>query len=460
MKRFINLFSIFLAGELIIIFIIALYFYLNINSVDDFLNGIALFLIIFTTLAFVFAIFLSSREERVYKYLKNVIDDLKESREPKFPQLNDRELIRIFSGIKEIYRTLKKNSIEIENEKDKLRFVINSMDDGVILLEKENIELINSAALDFLGIKDKSGNIIDLLSNHIFVDVFGEVLNKDRFEKEILIFSRWLLVKSISLNDKKLVIIRDITKQKNYAILKAKFFEDASHELKTPITSIMGYAETLLDDDIDEQLRKRFLEYIYQNAQNLSELVDDILTLHRLEKQKEPAKGSCNLADISEELNISFRSLAKEKGIDFIVNAEQKIVPIACSYLKSILWNLVDNAIKYTEKGHITVTCRCDNSHLILQVEDTGIGISPEHLPYIFDRFYTTQKSRNRRISGTGLGLAIVKHIVQLHNGSIDVKSKPSQGSVFTIKWSISDLGKCSTGSLNINQKLLSQKEK
>ena len=434
MKRFIKLFNILLTGELVIISIIALYFYSKVCSADDLLNGLAILLIIFTAIAFVLAIFLSNREEKAYRYLESVIDDLKESREPKFPQLNDRELIRIFSGIKEIYKILKKNSIEIENEKDKLRFVINSMDDGVILLEKENIELINSAALDFLGIKDKSGNIIDLLSNHIFVDVFGEVLNKDRFEKEILIFSRWLLVKSISLNDKKLVIIRDITKQKNYAILKAKFFEDASHELKTPITSIMGYAETLLDDDIDEQLRKRFLEYIYQNAQNLSELVDDILTLHRLEKQKEPTKGSCNLADISEELNISFRSLAKEKGIDFIVNAKQKIVPIACSYLKSILWNLVDNAIKYTEKGHITVTCRCDDSHLILQVEDTGIGISPEHLPYIFDRFYTTQKSRNRRISGTGLGLAIVKHIVQLHNGSIDVKSKPSQGSTFTIK--------------------------
>ncbi len=444
MKRFINLFSIFLTGELIIILIIALYFYSRFDSADDLLNGIAFFLIIFTALAFALAIFLSSREERAYKYLKNVIDDLKESKEPKFPQLNDRELIRIFSGIKEIYKILKKNSIEIEDDKDKLRFVINSMDDGVILLEKENIELINRAASDFLGIKDKSGNIIDLLSNHTFVDVFSEILSKGRFERDISILGRWFFVKSISLNDKKLVIIRDITKQKNYAILKAKFFEDVSHELKTPITSIMGYAETLLDGDIDEQLRKRFLEYIYKNAQNLSELVDDILTLHRLEKRKEPTKGSCNLADISEELNISFRSLAKEKGIDLIVNAEQKVVPIACSYLKSILWNLVDNAIKYTEKGYITVTYRCDNSNLILKVEDTGVGISPKHLPYIFDRFYTTQKSRNRRMSGTGLGLAIVKHIVQLHNGSIDVKSKPSEGSVFTIKMSISDLYKLS----------------
>ncbi|WP_022670156.1 sensor histidine kinase [Hippea alviniae] len=434
MKRFIRLFSIFLLGGLLIIFFIAVYFYPRVCSVDKLFDGIASLLVIFTVFAFGFAVFLSNREEKVYKYLRDVVDDLKNSKEPEFPHFNDRELVKLFSGIKEIYKTLKRNNLIIEEEKNKLKFVINSIDDGILLLNKGNLELLNKKACELLGIKDSSGNIIDLLSNHLFVNVFEEILKSDKLEKEIESQGRWFFIKSITLDDRKLVVIRDITKQKNYALLKAKFFEDASHELKTPITSILGYSETLLGGGIDEKMSLKFFGYIHQNAKNLAELVEDILTLHRLEKQKEPIKGECNLSNILDELKISFGNLAKKKGIDFMVEIEDKSVSVPCGYIKSILWNLVDNAIKYTDNGHVKIECKSSNSEFTIIVEDTGSGISQKHLPYIFDRFYTTQKGRNRRISGTGLGLSIVKHIVQLYGGSIDVKSEPLKGSKFTIK--------------------------
>lgn len=234
-----------------------------------------------------------------------------------------------------------------------------------------------------------------------------------------------------------LLSIEDLRPEKRMAALRREFVANASHELKTPLTSIRGYAETLLTGGLeDEANRVRFVETIRTQAARLEALVEDLLALADLERPDAPLeKKDWDLAQIVREIGATFEDLAARRGLRLVVEARPGVrARVDRSRLDLALRNLLDNAVKYTDVGTITVRLERTASSIRVSVTDTGRGIEAEHLPRLFERFYRVDRGRSRALGGTGLGLSIVKHAVQLHGGRVGVESKVGEGSTFWIE--------------------------
>ncbi|AEA33854.1 sensor histidine kinase [Hippea maritima] len=439
MKRFVHIFSVLLIFEIITTVLVGLLFFKKTMDLTTFLNKLSILFIFLFILSLFTSYIITEKEEDIYLSIESLINKMKNENKLILPETDDIVLHRIYSAIKRIYNILKRQQNSIEQEKEKLKSIINALNEGLILVNYEGeIELINPAAIQFLGLKENKGNLFDLCKDFKILTVLQSVITT---KKESLIESndKILLLKSQTFNKKTIILINDISQREKYQRMKAKFFEEASHELKTPITSIMGFSETLLNSKgIDKKTQEKFLKYIYESAQHLTELIEDILTLHRLESRNVSKKGECHIGELREQLNAAFGQIAKNKGLDFQVSCEAAKVNIPCGHLKSILWNLVDNAINFTETGFVRVNCKIiGNRSLTITVEDSGIGIEESDRQRIFERFYTSRAGRDRKLSGTGLGLAIVKHTVNLYGGKIELSSKKGEGSRFVIILSI-----------------------
>ena len=221
--------------------------------------------------------------------------------------------------------------------------------------------------------------------------------------------------------------------------MRSQFVANISHELKTPLTSIKGFAETLRYVD-DDETRNKFLDIIDEESDRLARLIGDILILYDIEQNRDPVYEPFSTKDIIQNVELLVMREAKNKNISISVDAEDDIELIGDrDKFKQMLINLVYNAVKYTEpNGSVMVSSFKDKRDFVLTVKDTGIGISKEDLPRIFERFYRVDKARSRNSGGTGLGLAIVKHIAISFNGVIDVKSTLGKGTTFIIKIPIS----------------------
>ena len=236
-----------------------------------------------------------------------------------------------------------------------------------------------------------------------------------------------------------LVVLNDITRIRRLEEVRRDFVANVSHELKTPVTSIKGFIETLLDGAMDNpEDRRRFLEIIARQANRLDSIIDDLLTLSRVEQQSdaelmatEPSKINPILTAAAELCEIR----AAEKNIRITIDCAEAVEAcVNASLLEQAVVNLVDNAVKYSDDGaEVRLEAACTDAELLIHVRDHGCGIAREHLPRLFERFYRVDKARSRKLGGTGLGLAIVKHIVQSHKGRVSVESRPGEGSVFTL---------------------------
>ena len=221
--------------------------------------------------------------------------------------------------------------------------------------------------------------------------------------------------------------------------LRQDFVANVSHELKTPIATIKGYVETLLDGaQHDPADLDRFLNIVMKQNNRLAEIVDDLLTLSRLESAPVTQLLALNETDVCQLLHSSAencQSRAEAKNINIEIKCENEVsVQVDHSLMTQALVNLIDNAIKYSnEYKTITLTVEVSNGYVLLAVSDEGPGIPEEHIPRLFERFYRVDKSRSRRIGGTGLGLAIVKHIVHIHGGRVEVRNNPTVGCRFSI---------------------------
>ena len=231
-----------------------------------------------------------------------------------------------------------------------------------------------------------------------------------------------------------LLSLEDLRPERLMANLRREFVANVSHELKTPLTSIRGYAETLLTGGLeDEPNRARFVETIRTQAERLEALVEDLLQLADLERPD----AALDLKDwdtsaIVRDLASTFEDLAARRGLRLEVEARPGIrARVDRKRIEQALRNLIDNAIKYTDAGTITLRVERTSSAIRVSVSDTGRGIEPEHLPRLFERFYRVDQGRSRALGGTGLGLAIVKHAIQLHGGRVGVDSKVGEGSSF-----------------------------
>lgn len=234
-----------------------------------------------------------------------------------------------------------------------------------------------------------------------------------------------------------LLFLRDITEEKKVETIKKDFVANVSHELRTPLASIKGYSETLLDGGMEDPATARdFLRVIDRHATRMARLIDDLLILSRLESHQ--------MTIVAEPLDVrelvlttakGFEKQAQDKGVSLSLDVPEGL-PKALGdrdRLEQVVVNLLDNAIKYTPSGgSVKIGASPEGAEVIVHIADTGLGIPPEDISRIFERFYRVDKARSRELGGTGLGLAIVKHIIQGHNGRLNVESAPGKGSTFS----------------------------
>jgi two-component system phosphate regulon sensor histidine kinase PhoR len=237
-----------------------------------------------------------------------------------------------------------------------------------------------------------------------------------------------------------ILVLHDVSELRKLESIRRDFIANVSHELKTPLAAIRGLVETLIDDpDMDDETHHRFVSKIRDQAERLSNLVVDLLTISRLESDG----GGVQLGnvDLREPVAESYRSLAavaESKGIEISANVPDEPVTIRgdAESLRELVDNLIGNAIKYTPRGggRVAIRLEVEGTNAVLEVEDNGIGIEPEHQGRIFERFYRVDKARSRQLGGTGLGLSIVKHVALAHGGNVSLRSRPGDGSTFRVQ--------------------------
>jgi two-component system, OmpR family, phosphate regulon sensor histidine kinase PhoR len=232
------------------------------------------------------------------------------------------------------------------------------------------------------------------------------------------------------------LILNDLTEKRKVEDMKRDFVVNASHELRTPISAITGAVE-ILEDEAAGAARAEAIDILKRHAARLMGIVEDLLKLGELEDRafKLEVTDIDGPALAAGVLRV-FEPRAKAKSLVLRMNAAVGLPPLRgdADQIERLLFNLVDNAVKYTDKGGVTLALKSEGTDYVLEVSDTGPGIPPEHRARVFERFYVVDKSRSRKMGGTGLGLAIVKHIVQLHGGTIVLDGAEGRGTTFTVR--------------------------
>jgi len=337
---------------------------------------------------------------------------------------------------------------EIENQSQKLAAIFNSMIEGVIVIDKSGrIISMNPTIEKIFGVSkgDVEGAVfLEAIRNNDIAEVIDAVLKKgNSLSVEITLIypiRKIFEVSAVPIFDSGaiagcLVAIHDITEIRKLETVRKDFVANVSHELKTPLTSIKGFVETLLEGALDDKENNRnFLKIIQEHAERLNSLVEDLLSLSHLES-KEVAldKKNFNLRQQLEGIISGFKSQLKKKNIE-IKNELPSGISVSADRgrIEQVFTNLIDNATKFNkENGAIRVYAEELNGKIKVFVEDSGIGIPEKDIPRIFERFYRVDKARSRELGGTGLGLSIVKHIVELHGGMVGVESIEGFGSKF-----------------------------
>jgi two-component system, OmpR family, phosphate regulon sensor histidine kinase PhoR len=348
-------------------------------------------------------------------------------------------------------RNLEKMTKSQESQHDRLITLIENMGSGLILIDSNGyINLVNKA------FKELFKEHADFWTGHLFYEVFPHTEIKDIVKETYLteknvrknvvipihIERKHFDVYSAPVLDVKgklrgiVLVFHDITELKKLEQVRKDFVANVSHELKTPITSLKGFAETLLDGaGENEEFRNKFLTIILNESDRLQDLIQDLLDLSKSEQGFHLDIQPVNLKSLVQETIEILLPKAEKKNIDLSLSvAGSPVMDGDPPRLKQIIINLVSNSLTYTPaNGSVKVNVEEKNEHVKLTIKDTGIGIKESEIPRIFERFYRVDKARSRNSGGTGLGLAIVKHLVEAHHGTINVQSKLGEGSEFII---------------------------
>ncbi len=341
-----------------------------------------------------------------------------------------------------------------EMQQDRLQTLIENMGSGLILIDGRGyINLVNRAYKELFEVDSASflyQLYYDAFRHQEIIEIVEEIfMTEVKVRKQLhlalKIERRHFEVYGapiIGTNDewKGIVLVfHDITELKKLEQMRKDFVANVSHELKTPITSIKGFSETLLDGALsDKQTAEYFLSIILKESDRLQTLIQDLLDLSKIEQQGfQLSIQPCDLREILNDVSVMLESKAKEKEVDLTVSLPGGLLYIEGDIyrLTQIFINLMNNAITYTPQGgSVHVKVDKHEHYALVTVSDTGIGIKKEEIPRIFERFYRVDRARSRNSGGTGLGLAIVKHLVEAHKGQISVESKVGQGTTFTVK--------------------------
>jgi len=371
------------------------------------------------------------------------------------------ELSDLAKALNEMARQLYDRILTITKQRNELEAILASMMEGVIAVDAQgHIMSINKTAADLLGIDPlqvQGRNVEEGVRNAGLQQFINQTLESEQpTEGEMSLpfnpaqdrptnGTRFFQLQGVSLSDNRgqrsgaVIVLNNVTRIHRLENIRRDFVANVSHELKTPITSIMGYVETLLEGAINNhEEAKRFLQIIAKHSDRLNAIIEDLLSLSRLEEESERSKISFEKENVKTLLQTTIElshTKAAEKQMTIELDCDEHIeARMNPALLEQAILNLIDNAVKYSRPGSkVEITAHRLNKEITIAVHDKGCGIEEKHLSRIFERFYVVDKSRSRKLGGTGLGLAIVKHIAQVHGGSVTVESSPGRGSTFTI---------------------------
>ena len=328
----------------------------------------------------------------------------------------------------------------LEADDQLMTAVLESLEEGVIAVDERGMVIrVNQRARTLLGVTSALPFARELLPREA---VLREAIEEASggtatAATEVALSERTLAIASRPLlTGGAVVTVLELTVLRRLETIRRDFVANVSHELKTPLTAVSGYAETLLDDGIPQEQRRRFVTTIHDNATRMQRIVDDLLDLSRIESGGwQPNVTSVDVDGVVRDVFTAMQPAASEKGLS--LHAE--IAPNAShvradpTAFRQILLNLVENAVRYTRAGRVTLRTRAAEDGIWVEVSDTGIGIAAEHLPRIFERFYRVDAGRSRAEGGTGLGLAIVRHLIDAHGGRVEATSTVGRGTTITV---------------------------
>ncbi len=343
---------------------------------------------------------------------------------------------------------LKEKLSEVSTQKNQIETILLHMTDGIIAFNRKgDIILINPAAKKFLSIRPEDNTFDDIFRKfnlNINMEKIIYLENWTSTEQRILVEERYVNVffapfkNESERPDGVIAVIQDITEHVKLDNMQKELVADVSHELKTPITSIMGYADTLLEGEYDKKTQDKFLNVIATEARRMAKLVTDLLTLSRYDNNnKRIQKESFDLGDLVKKCQDKLAIEIKKKNhtVNCFVTADVPPVYADKYDIERVILNILTNSIKYTKDGgEIKIYVGFVYNDAYIKIFDNGIGIPEEDLSRIFERFYRVDKARTREMGGTGLGLSIAKEILDKNGGSIDIKSVVGQGTEVVIR--------------------------
>ncbi|MGO4331342.1 phosphate regulon sensor histidine kinase PhoR [Cupriavidus sp. 2TAF22] len=332
--------------------------------------------------------------------------------------------------------------LQVERQHTRFIQAIQASPNGVLMLDDaDQIEWCNDVAEQHFGLnarRDVRQRITHLIRRPEFV----QYLTLQRFDDPLLMRDLGEHKRSVIAvqilpygENRKLVLTNDITKLENTEAMRRDFVANVSHELKTPLTVLTGFLETVRDLPVSEQDRNRYLDMMLVQSMRMQHLVEDLLVLAKLESDAQPpSQERVDMAALAAHLLHDAEALSQGRHQITVQIDPQVLIRGAESELLSAFGNLVSNAVRYTpEGGRIGVRLTYENEHASFSVSDTGLGIAADHIPRLTERFYRVDRSRSRDTGGTGLGLAIVKHVLSRHHADLRITSEVGRGSVFRV---------------------------
>lgn len=349
------------------------------------------------------------------------------------------ELSPFLTRIAKQKRQLSKNLKKLRGKQEELTIITNNMNEGLVLLNgQQNVLFINESAAKIFGFSAKEvigRNILTVDRAQEVQDLLQKVSQAGKGEGLYEKDGHFYQLSGSSVNGSgSVILIYDVTEKMTAEKLRREFSANVSHELKTPLQSILGYAEIMKNGLVKDEDKQRFLERIHAEAGNMIELIQNIMELSRLDENKTLDEfEDVDLLKLAQSVTLRLKHKAQTKGVTLNVSGSSACVCGVQSILSEVLYNLVDNSIKYNkDNGKVDVKVQDGSDEVTVSVSDTGIGIGAADRERVFERFYRADKSHSKEIGGTGLGLSIVKHGVLFHKGRVELESEPGVGTTIT----------------------------
>jgi len=352
------------------------------------------------------------------------------------------EITPLLTRIDKQNRQIDEQMEQLHQRKKEFEAVTKNINEGLILINmNQEILSVNEAALDLFDLDKKPKKITDFTDDSKFAGLISDVMHNYGAEvilktNDITLRADASPIRSHGVETGASILVQDVTE--NYAAeeVRRQFTANVSHELKTPLQSIMGYSELMENHLVDPKDCDSFARKIHTESCRMLQLIDDIIRLSQLDEGNVVDVNTLNLKDLVNEAAEAVSAEAREHQVELKFDIESVWINANSRLIYEIIYNLMDNAIRYNlAGGYVKVKTRRKHDEAVLEVSDNGIGIPRESLPHVFERFYRVDKSHSRATGGTGLGLSIVKHAVQLSHGRITVQSKISQGTAFTARF-------------------------